>query len=103
MEVTWANLGFSPADILLPHDCDLTKWSVVACDQYTAQPDYWERVANRVGEAPSTLKLILPESKLTGEGVQSHRNHQRNHEKLCEGKYLYRVCNCTDLCGAQAP
>lgn len=36
--------GFGPADILLPQNCDLTKWSVVACDQYTSQNDYWERV-----------------------------------------------------------
>ena len=36
--------AFSPADILLPHDCGLTKWAVVACDQYTSQPEYWERV-----------------------------------------------------------
>lgn len=56
--------GFGPADILLPQNCDLTKWSVVACDQYTSQNDYWERVAQTVGDAPSTLKLILPESQL---------------------------------------
>lgn len=55
---------FSPADILLPERCDMTKWSVVACDQYTSQPEYWQRVENFVGDAPSTLRLILPESKL---------------------------------------
>ena len=38
-----------PADILLPHDCGLTKWAVVACDQYTSQPEYWERVDQYVG------------------------------------------------------
>mgnify|MGYP006392314705 CR=1 FL=1 len=37
-------IAFSPADILLPVDCGLTKWAVVACDQYTSQPEYWERV-----------------------------------------------------------
>lgn len=40
---------------------DLTKWAVVACDQYTSQPDYWARVDALVGDAPSTLRLILPE------------------------------------------
>ena len=44
--------AFSPADILLPHDCGLTKWAVVACDQYTSQPEYWERVDQYVGDAP---------------------------------------------------
>lgn len=59
--------GFGPADILLPKNCDLSKWSVVACDQYTSQNEYWQRVAERVGDEPSTLKLILPESQLEDE------------------------------------
>ena len=61
--------AFSPADILLPQDCGLTKWAVVACDQYTSQPEYWERVDQYVGDAPSTLRLILPESKLESDNV----------------------------------
>ena len=40
---------------------DLFKWAVVACDQYTSEPDYWRRVAQEVGDAPSTLNLIFPE------------------------------------------
>lgn len=64
--------GFGPADILLPQKCDLTKWSVVACDQYTSQNDYWERVAQTVGDAPSTLKLILPESQLEDGHFEEH-------------------------------
>jgi len=52
---------FMPADILLPAGCDMTKWSVVACDQHTSEPEYWERVDNFVGGAPSTLKMMLPE------------------------------------------
>ena len=63
-------IAFSPADILLPVDCGLTKWAVVACDQYTSQPEYWERVDNYVGEAPSTLRLILHESKLESDNVE---------------------------------
>ena len=64
--------GFGPADILLPQNCDLTKWSVVACDQYTSQNDYWERVAQTVGDGPSTLKLILPESQLEDGHFEEH-------------------------------
>lgn len=64
--------GFGPANILLPQNCDLTKWSVVACDQYTSQQDYWERVAQTVGDAPSTLKLILPESQLEDGHFEEH-------------------------------
>lgn len=40
---------------------ELKKWSVVACDQYTSQPDYWQRVDGYVGDSPSTLRLVLPE------------------------------------------
>ena len=64
--------GFGPADILLPKGCDLSKWSVVACDQYTSQNDYWQRVTERVGDAPSALKLILPESKLEDGRTEEH-------------------------------
>lgn len=55
--------AFSKADILLPKlDKDgMEKWSVVACDQYTGEPEYWKTVADIVGDAPSALKLILPE------------------------------------------
>lgn len=49
-------------EILLPNkDVDLHKWSVVACDQYTSQPDYWAKVAEIAGDAPSTLNVIFPE------------------------------------------
>ena len=64
-------LPFKPADILLPQDCDLPLWSVVACDQYTSRPEYWQRVENRVGRAPSTLRMILPESCLEGPSVET--------------------------------
>lgn len=54
---------FLAADILLPdfEKTDGDKWSVVACDQYTSEPEYWERVKAEVGDDPSTLNLILPE------------------------------------------
>ena len=60
----YKNIGFIPADILIPSNVDMNKWSVVACDQYTSQPEYWQRVREYVGDAPSTLKLILPEAEL---------------------------------------
>lgn len=63
-------LGFYPAETLLPANADLTKWSVVACDQYTSQPDYWQEVEQFVGEAPSTLRMIVPELYLEEDGVE---------------------------------
>ena len=65
------NFPFQSADILLPQNCDLSLWSVVACDQYTSQPEYWQRVEDRVGRAPSALRLILPESCLEGPDVET--------------------------------
>jgi len=53
--------AFHPADILIPKDADMSKWSVVACDQYTSQPEYWAETERFVGGAPSTLRLTLPE------------------------------------------
>lgn len=53
--------AFGPADILLPKVADMSRWSVVACDQYTSEPEYWQKTAEIVGDAPSTLNLILPE------------------------------------------
>ena len=64
-------LAFSPADILLPQEIEYGKWSVVACDQYTSQPEYWQRVEDYVGAAPSSLRLILPESCLEGPDVET--------------------------------
>lgn len=60
-----APTGFRLPRILLPRaDVDLHKWAVVACDQYTAEPAYWQAVAAEVGDAPSTLHLIFPEAYL---------------------------------------
>ncbi len=52
---------FKAGDILIPKNVDMTKWSVVACDQYTSEPEYWEEVNKIVGDSPSTLNLTLPE------------------------------------------
>lgn len=55
---------FRRADILLPQNCDMTKWSVVACDQFSSQPDYWAALEELCANAPSTLHLMLPEAYL---------------------------------------
>ena len=69
MNKKFEKLGFYPADILMPKDCDMTKWAVVACDQFTSEPEYWEAVEKQVGDAPSTLRLILPEANLKAPNV----------------------------------
>src|SRR5215468_4755406 len=57
-----SSLGFRLPRLCLPRPgIDLRKWAVVACDQYTSEPEYWREVEREVGVAPSTLQLIFPE------------------------------------------
>ena len=63
---------FQPADILLPRDADMEKWAVIACDQFTSDQAYWDRVRAKAGDAPSTIRLILPEAELGSAGEAEH-------------------------------
>ena len=56
---------FHQANILLPQESvDMEKWAVIACDQFTSEPEFWARVQKNVEAAPSTLHMILPEAWL---------------------------------------
>ncbi len=58
----YSSIGIQVPDVFLPKKgLDLTKWAVIACDQFTSQPEYWQKVQQTVGDAPSTFNLILPE------------------------------------------
>ncbi len=63
-------IPFKAGNILIPKNTDMHKWSVVACDQYTSEPDYWNEVKNIVGDSPSTLNLTLPEIYLEESDVE---------------------------------
>ncbi|MCR5736049.1 MAG: DUF1015 domain-containing protein [Eubacterium sp.] len=71
---------FESADILLPKK-DFEKWSVIACDQHTSEPEYWEDVKSIVGDAPSALNIMLPEAWLKDENEESIR---KINEKMME-------------------
>ena len=65
-----APVGFRLPRLSLPRrGVNLAKWAVIACDQYTAEPEYWQRVSAAVGDAPSTLHLIFPEAHLEAPGA----------------------------------
>lgn len=65
MKRHYPEIGLHVPTLLLPRaDVPLASWSVVACDQYTSQPEYWEETGRLVGDRPSTLHLILPEAQL---------------------------------------
>ncbi len=55
---------FGSTDILFPKDADMSRWAVIACDQFTSDAAYWRRVRETVADAPSTLHMILPEADL---------------------------------------
>ncbi|MBR5459556.1 MAG: DUF1015 domain-containing protein [Clostridia bacterium] len=90
---------FSAGNILLPKkDVDMTKWSVVACDQYTSEPEYWSEVSALVGNAPSTLHVTFPEIYLeNGDGDERIKSINSNMEKYIDeglfapstSKYIY--------------
>ena len=61
---------FKAGNILIPKNVDMHKWSVVACDQYTSEPEYWKEVEQIVGDSPSTLKITLPEIYLEENDVE---------------------------------
>ena len=74
---------FEAADILIPQHCAMTKWACVACDQYSSQPEYWERVRDFVGDAPSTYHMIFPEALLRQgagkERIEAGQRHMKDY------------------------
>lgn len=53
--------AFTSADILLPRDAEYEKWAVIACDQFTSEPEYWQETEKMTEGAVTALDLILPE------------------------------------------
>lgn len=86
--MSFAKVALTIPEILLPKtDIDLHKWSVVACDQYTSQPDYWQQVAEISQGSPTTLNTIFPEVYLEDDdGEQRIKNiNQTMQDYLQQG------------------
>ena len=75
---------FLPANILLPKE-NFEKWSVIACDQYTSEPDYWENVKEYVGDAPSALNIVFPEVYLSGDNSKRIGEINANMKNYLDG------------------
>jgi len=74
-ELLRKELGVEISSILIPKaGTDMKKWAVVACDQYTSEPEYWQKVDEYVGSAPSTLRLIFPEVYLEREDAETKQH-----------------------------
>ena len=66
-----SDIGIQIPQVYLPKaGTDLTKWAVIACDQFTSEPEYWHEVEKIVGDAPSTLNLTFPEVHLEKSGEE---------------------------------
>jgi hypothetical protein len=80
-----SRIGIVFSDVLIPaREVNLKKWAVIACDQFTSDSAYWDRVDHTVGESPSTLHLILPEIHL----LRDSSNHQEAHIRRTMETYL---------------
>ena len=85
---------FLPADILLPDAAaDFEKWAVVACDQFTSQPAYWQKAAQIVGDAPSTLNIVYPEVYLAEGDARIASIRQAMADYMRRGVLQTRVKN----------
>lgn len=62
-------LPFSAADILLPKG-NFYNWSTIACDQFTSEEAYWDKVKAEAGKNPSCLNITLPEVYLEKSDVE---------------------------------
>lgn len=80
------------AKMLIPQKQYIDKWAVVACDQYTSEPEYWEEIQQQVGDAPSTLKLILPEVYLESDDVDARISSiEDNMKKYIDTEVLHEL------------
>ncbi|HEY3473541.1 MAG TPA: DUF1015 domain-containing protein, partial [Anaerolineales bacterium] len=81
-----SDIGIQIPRVYLPRPgTDLTKWAVIACDQFTSQPEYWKEVETIVGDAPSTLNLTFPEVYLEQPGGDERiRNIQATMRKYID-------------------
>jgi hypothetical protein len=83
------DLGVEIPKIMLPNKTvDMEKWAVIACDQYTSQPEYWTAVTNFVGNCSSTLKMILPEFFLSDINDSRIENINRTMKQYIAEKVL---------------
>lgn len=81
--MNFKKFGFVPADILVPKNIDMQKWSVVACDQYTSQPEYWQETKKNAGSQPSAYNIIFPEIYLESE------DNEKKINRINETMYEY--------------
>jgi tRNA (guanine-N(7)-)-methyltransferase len=98
------NLGIEPAEILLPDEnVDMRRWSVIACDQYTSNREYWDRVKEYTVNVPSTYHVIQPEIDLEGAEGRVSGIHAVMRRYLSDGTVRSKIENGFILCRRRIP
>ncbi len=89
----YPSVGIQVPDILLPKPgVNLEKWAVIACDQFSSEPEYWAEVKEIVSGSPSTFEMILPEVMLgTGEESSRIQSTQQAMRQNLEGGIFQKV------------
>ena len=98
-------LGIKFAQILVPDKkVNSNKWPVIACDQFTSNINYWTKAAKLVGNAPSTLHIIVPEVYLGTDGVYERIEHAKDTMiKYLEDGVLVKLPEGTILVERETP
>jgi len=93
MPLHYPDIALHVPTLLMPRaDIPLETWAVIACDQYTSQPEYWEEVRKIVGIHPSTLHLIFPEAYLeSADRAQVIGDINRHMEEYLETDVLQEL------------
>ena len=84
--MAFERIGIRPAQILLPAPgVNPETWACIACDQYTSEPEYWKKAFAAAGDAPSAIRLILPEYDLKNSETLIPKIHQAMADYLAKG------------------
>ena len=97
--MAFERIGIRPAQILLPAPgVKPETWACIACDQYTSEPEYWRKAFAAAGDAPSAIRLILPEYDLKNSETLIPRIHQAMADYLAKGLLAPAVDSGFILC-----
>ena len=104
MTMSFEQIGIRPAEILLPApSVRVETWACIACDQYTSEPEYWQKASALVGGAPSALRLILPEYDLKHGEERIPSIHAAMASYLRDGLLVPAVSSGFILCERTVP
>ena len=102
--MAFERIGIRPAEILLPApSVNPETWACIACDQYTSEPEYWQKAYETAGDAPSALRLILPEYDLKHGEERIPAIHAAMADYLAKGLLVPAVENGFVLCERSVP